>query len=235
MSENNETQSGSWLEHFLYLSHRDLSSERKSRRLDLMSTILLSLAAVLSAFSAYQGSRWYSEMNLELAESGTLRDVAAKDDRNANRHILGDMMLFLEWANAYRNNDSSLMLVMEDRFSEPLKKAFASWTRLEKKGAAGLLPAGTPFGMKEYQLELQKESQKLVEESNTKFTAAKHAAQIGDDFIFSLVIFSLSLFFGAVCTKIGAPLYQIVLFWIGGFIAILGMTIIFQLPWNIGF
>jgi len=235
MKDNNETKQRSSREHLFFLSPRELPVEKKSRRLDLMSTILLSLAAVFSAFSAYQASRWYSEMNLGLAESGTLRDAAAKNDRNANRQILGDMMIFLEWASAFRNKDSSLMLAMEDRFSQPLKLAFTSWNQRKEKGAAGLMPAGTPFDMKEYMLILQKESQKLIDESNTKFNIAKYEAQVGDDFIFSLVIFSLSLFFGAVCTKIGATFYQAILFWIGALIAILGITIVSQLPWNIGF
>src|SRR6187401_2482777 len=150
MTENNETKQRSSPEHLLFFSLRELPAEKKSRRMDLMSTILLSLAAVLSAFSAYQASRWYSEMNLALAESGTLRDISAKDDRNANRQILGDMMIFLEWASASRNKDSSLMLAMEDRFSPPLKAAFTSWNMRKEKGAAGLLPVGTPFDLKEY-------------------------------------------------------------------------------------
>lgn len=235
MNENNGTKPRYRLEHLLFLSHREFPLEQKSRRLDLMSTILLSLAAVLSAFSAYQASRWYSEMNLGLAESDTLRAFSAKDDRNANRQILGDMMLFLEWAHAFRNKDSSLMIAMEDRFSQPLKKAFTAWNQLKEKGAAGLLPVGTPLEMKEYSLALQAESQRLVDESDATFARAKHAAQVGDDFIFSLVIFSLSLFFGAVCTKIGTPLYQAILFWIGVLIAMLGVAIVSLLPWNIGF
>ena len=190
MDENTETQSRPF-ERMIFLSNKELSHEQKTRRLDLMSTILLSLAAVFSAFSAYQGSRWYSEMNLGLAESGTLRDMAAKDDRNVNRHILGDMMLFLEWANAFRNKDTSLMLVMEDRFSKPFKSAFAAWNQIEQKGAAGILPMGPPFSLKEYSLSMQEESVKLVEESNARFTDAKNAALIGDYFFFSLVIFSL--------------------------------------------
>jgi hypothetical protein len=200
-----------------------------------MSTILLSLAAVFSAFSAYQGSRWYSEMNIGLAESGTLRDVSAKIDRHANRQILGDMMLFLEWADAFRSKDSALMLVMEDRFSQPFKIAFGVWSKQKEKGAAGLLPMGTPFSIKEYSLALQKKARNCWVNRilNLKGQSWQHRWVMTLSFAWSYSLFPL--FFGAVCTKIGAPLYQVSLFWIGALIAIVGVAIVTQLPWNIGF
>ena len=86
--------------------------------MDLLATILLSLAAVLSALSAYQASRWYSETSVSLAESSTLRAEAAKDDRHVNIQMTSDMMLFLEWTDAFRKNDTTLMSALNDRFSE---------------------------------------------------------------------------------------------------------------------
>ena len=223
------------LENLLVLSTTELTKKRKKQRIDLLATILLSLAAVLSAVCAYQASRWYSEMNVSLGESSTLRAAAAKDDRDANRQILGDMMMFFEWADAFRKKDTTLMTALQDRFSQPLKKSFFVWLHLEKKGAANLLPKGTPLELQEYSLELQKESNELVDQSEKIFMTAKKAANIGDSFIFSLVIFSLALFFGAVCTKIDTHLLQAVLLWIGIVIVITGIIIITQLPWNGGF
>ena len=59
------------MDNLLVLSVKELTHEQKKRRVDLLSTILLSLSAVLSALSAYQASRWYSEMNLNLGETKT--------------------------------------------------------------------------------------------------------------------------------------------------------------------
>jgi hypothetical protein len=102
MNENTPGMPNIKLEDLLVLSVVELNKEEKKHRVDLMATILLSLAAVCSALSAFQASRWYSEMNISLAESSTLRSVTAKDDRDANRQILADMMSFLEWTEAYR-------------------------------------------------------------------------------------------------------------------------------------
>jgi len=223
------------LEDLLVLSTIELNKEQKKQRIDLLATILLSLAAVLSALSVYQASRWFSEMNVSLGESSTLRAAAAKDDRDANRQILSDMMLFLEWTDAFRKKDTTLMTALQDRFGEPLKKSFPVWLHLEKKGAANLLPKGTPLELQEYSLELQKESNELVDRSEKIFMIAKKAARVGDGFIFSLVIFSLALFFGAVCTKIDTHLLQAILLWIGIVILTIGIIIIALLPWNGGF
>ena len=99
-------------------------------------------------------------------------------------------------------------------------------------GARMFLPKGTPIELQEYSLELQKESSKLVDQSEKIFITAKKAARVGDGFIFSLVIFSLALFFGAVCTKIDTHLLQAILLWIGVVIMITGIIIIAQLPWS---
>ena len=235
MNESAPGKSSVKFDSLLVLSTAELSKRQKKHRVDLLATVLLSLAAVLSAISAYQASRWYSQMNVSLGESSTLRAAAAKDDRDANRQILADMMIFLEWTDAFRKKDTTLMTALQDRFSDPLKKAFPAWIRLEKKGAANLLPVGTPLELQEYSLGLQKESTKLVEQSESRFMTAKKAARIGDSYIFLLVIFSLSLFFGAVCTKVDTHLLQAILFWVGVTIIITGLIIIAQLPWNSGF
>ena len=124
------------------------------------------------------------------------------------------------------------MGALNDRFSESLKKAFPAWLHVGQKGAANLLPKGTPLELQEYSLALQDESNRLIAKSDDKFTVAKKAAQLGDKFIFSLVIFSLALFFGAVCTKIELYIAQALLMWIGIVIMIVGIIIISQLPWN---
>jgi hypothetical protein len=235
MDETTLARQGMKLGNLLVLSAGELTDEQKRHRIDLLATILLSLAAVLSAISAYQASRWYSEMNVSLAESSTLRSADAIDDRNVNRQMLADMMLFVEWADAFRKTDTTLMTAIQDRFSEPLKKAFPAWLRLEKKGAANLLPQGTSFDLKEYAPALQQESNQLIIQSENKFATARNSAEVGDSYIFSLVIFSLALFFGAVCIKVDAHLFQAILFWIGAFIITMGIITVLQLPWNSGF
>jgi len=235
MNETNPAKQSVKLESLLVLTTEELTTEQKKHRVDLFATILLSLAAVLSALSAYQASRWYSQTNVSLAESSTLRAAAAIDDRNVNRQILADMMLFLEWTDAFRKTDTTLMTALQDRFGESLKKAFPAWLRLKKKGAANLLPQGTPFDLKEYAPALQQESNKLIIQSENKFATARNSARVGDSYIFSLVIFSLALFFGAVCTKVNAHLQQAILFWIGVFIILIGIITVLQLPWNSGF
>jgi hypothetical protein len=235
MNESDPAKQNTKLENLLVLSASELTKEQKKRRVDLLATILLSLAAVLSALSAYQASRWYSEMNLDFSESSTMRAVAARDDRLMNRQMLADMMLFLKWADNFQLRDTTMMTAIQDRFSPSLKKAFPAWLKIEAKGAAGLLPQGTPFDLPEYVLNLQDESTTILNKSDEKFNAAKLSAQEGDDFIFSLVIFSLALFFGAVCTKIEEHIFQATLLWIGVTILLVGVIIISQLQWNFGF
>jgi hypothetical protein len=48
-----------------------------------------------------------------------------------------------------------------------LKKSFSAWLQLEKKGAANLLPKRNTVGIAGIFLELQKESNTLVQRSRT--------------------------------------------------------------------
>jgi len=235
MNELNEDKSNSKLDDLLVLSAKRLSSEQKKKRVDLLSTILLSLSAVLSALCAYEASRWYSDMNVSLGEAAAIRAEAAEADRDAARGTLGDMMIFLEWTKAFRQKDSLMVVGIEDRFSENLKKAFSAWNNLQEKGAAGLLPKGTPLELPEYSPPLEEKSKLLTQQSDEKLLRAKKAAQIGDDFIFGVVIFSLSLFFGAICTKLDEHILQVSLLWAGILILFFGVFMIARLPWSITF
>lgn len=208
---------------------------KRTKRVELLATILLSLAAVLSALSAYQASRWYTEMNLRLSQSSEMRAQAAVNDRISNRQMLSDMINFLEWAEFFRNNDDKMMLALKDRFSPTLQHAFDTWMSKSEKGAASLLPKGTPLEEPEYSLPLQDQSKALVKAAEENFNKAKEAARVGDDFIFSLVIFSIALFFGAVCTKFETHSVQRFLWLAGCVIVIAGAITIASLPWNIGF
>jgi hypothetical protein len=213
----------------------EAKAAKRTKRVELLATILLSLAAVLSALSAYQASRWYTEMNLGLSQSAEIRAQAAVNDRISNRQMLSDMINFLEWTEFFRNNDDKMMLALKDRFSPTLQHAFDTWMSRSEKGAAGLLPKGTPLELAEYSLPLQEESKALVKSADENFNRAKEAAQVGDDFIFSLVIFSIALFFGAVCTKFETHSVQRFLWLSGSVILVAGAITIVFLPWNIGF
>jgi hypothetical protein len=65
---------------------------------------------------------------------------------------------------------------------------------------------------------------------------AKKCGQDRGQLYFFMVIFSLALFFGAVCNNKSIRIYfRLFYFGLGVTIMIVGLIIIAQLPWNSGF
>lgn len=69
------------------------SGDRSSRHhnwIEIISAILLALATVASAWSAYQATRWHGEANEQFAASQTVRLQAAEAYTKADEQIVVD-------------------------------------------------------------------------------------------------------------------------------------------------
>lgn len=71
------------------------------RNLDLLSTVLLALAAVATAWATYQGAHWRSEQGLAGNRSTAARVEANRAAGVANREIQNDALTFTQWVDAY--------------------------------------------------------------------------------------------------------------------------------------
>jgi hypothetical protein len=197
--------------------------------LEILSAVLLALAAVASAWSAYQAASWSHEESLRFNEATTARVHAAEADDLADTDLDIDVEMFLEYMNALRAGDEATVLDYETKlFRDEMKVAVEAWKAtdpLEDPEA----PA-TPFEMPDYANASREEANALEEEAQLKLAEAKDAIHIADFYVLLTVLFATVLLFAGICTKFKTPGVRVALLCMGAVLFITSLVIMIIQP-----
>jgi hypothetical protein len=163
---------------------------------ELIVAVILGLATLGSAWSAYQSGLWNGIQTFRLAESIAAGRRAAEKFVHANQLRGVDVVLFEAYLRALTENNSRLAEFLFQRFRPEFKVAAEAWlaTRPLKNPSA----PSSPFVMKEYSLAVDKEMQQVRQEEVTRFTEARKANEVSDTYLLLTVLFSVALFLGGI-------------------------------------
>ena len=166
------------------------------RWFELIVAVILGLATLGSAWSAYQSAVWGGIQSFRLAESTAAGRRAAEKAVYANQLRGVDLLLFEAYLRALSENNQWLAEFLFQRFRPEFKVATEAWlaTRPLKNPSA----PSSPFVMKEYSVAIDKEAQQLRQEEATKFTEARKANEISDGYLLLTVVFGVALFLGGI-------------------------------------
>ena len=101
------------------------------RRLDLLSAVLLALAALATAWAAYQSRQWTGEQSTGYSKATTARLTENRSAALANRQVQIDVATFTQWLNARAQHDDALARFYSVRFRPEFQPAFAAWLATE--------------------------------------------------------------------------------------------------------
>jgi hypothetical protein len=170
------------------------------RRLEVVSTVLLALATVATAWSAYQARQWTGEQSQGYSKATAARIAVNRVSAVANRQVQIDVATFIQWIDAREQNRNRLADFYRRRFRDEFKPAFDAWLATDPLTNAGA-PA-TPFAMPEYRLKANGEADRLEGKAAANSEAAKNANQRADNYMLALVLFASALFFAGISTKL---------------------------------
>jgi hypothetical protein len=208
------------------------SREEKEHRVEAVAAILLSIATVVTAWAAYQATRWSGEQARHYVTASALRTESVRDANRANAQILVDVDTFLGWLDAYRSDKGALAADIESRMREEFRPAFDAWLDTVP---AGELPEGTPFTRPEYVLATQQAAAKLENEASASFNAGQRANQISDNFVLAAVLLASVLFFAGLGGTFDTLRVQVFLLILAGVMLVAGIVVVLSLPQNVGF
>ena len=172
----------------------------RAERLELAAALLLALAAVATAWSGYQSSRWHGRQADAFAKASASRVESTRASDVANRQIQIDVSTFVQWVDAYAREDAFLSDFYRERFRPEFATAVDAWvaTRPLKNPDAPL----TPFAMPEYKLASAEEAEKLEVVASEAADVARLNIQRADNYTLCLVLFSAALFFAGFSTRL---------------------------------
>jgi hypothetical protein len=173
---------------------------RIDRRLELLATTLLALAAVATAWATYQSARWHGKQAKAQSASIAARVESSKAANVANRQVQVDVALFTQWVDAFGTDNRRLADFYEERFTDRFKPAFEAWLATKPLVTPGA--PRSPFDMRQYKLSAQKESERLEEVAATASREVGTDIQRADNYTLAVVLFAITLFFAGISTKL---------------------------------
>ncbi|NVJ27300.1 hypothetical protein HUW62_39400 [Myxococcus sp. AM011] len=213
-----------------------LRPEHERRReyvLELLATVLLALATVGSAWTAYQSTRWSGEQSFQYSKANALRAESVRASTEMALLVEIDTSVFKSWADAWNDNDTRRTEFFERRFREEFRPAFEAWRAESTRPDEA--PEGTPFTRPEYHPAPGTRSKELAEQATRFFESGRQSTQNGDNFTFCVVLFASVLFFAGVSTKLLHPSLNISLLALATVMMVVATLYMFSLPQNIGF
>ena len=172
-------------------------------RVEIAATVLLALAAVATAWSSYQATRWNGEQAKAASRTNAIRIDAARAQGLGEAQQEVDVATFTEWVDAYARKETELVDFYSKRFRPEFNPAVDAWiaTRPLRNEDAPL----TPFAMPQYRLAAKADARRLDAEAEVSAAAVQRDIQRGSNYVLGVVLFAVALFFAGMSTKLGTP------------------------------
>lgn len=194
---------------------------------ELVAVILLSITAIVTAWTGFQASKWGGAMSISFSQASTARIESTRLDDVVNRKQSIQVSLFGQWLTAYQGGDEELADFLEERFPEPLATAFPVW--LDSQPLKNPDAAATPFELEEYAIPEAAEAAAAEERAGEKFDEALRNNQRGDNYTVLTIAFAAILFFGAMAGRMKGARAQWAFLAVGavGFVVCSGLLLFY--------
>ena len=161
---------------------------------ELVAGVLLGLAAILTAYAAYNGALAGGDALKGYTESQRLTADANSFYDDYSQTYNADQALFLEYQVLVEQGDQATADVIKDNlFSEALTVATDAWLAIpEGEGPA------TPLDTEEYAIESLVTAEQLTADADATFEQAQQTDDQGDNFDLAAVYLAVSLFFAGI-------------------------------------
>ena len=230
----------------------EIAQERFGRTdwIELAAAVLLALATVMAAWSAYQSTRWSGVQANAYSAAGAARTEAAQATSAGGSLVQIDVQMWTMWLNvlnleardlpddaplavAFELLDSAAVTFISDRFRDEFKPAQAAWLALEPVPGR-VLPLGTPFETSEYVVAKLQLADELNAEAEAQAAIARDANQTGDNFVLVAVVMASVLFFAGIGTKFKGRGVRLVMLLFAALAFLGGAAFAFSMPQNVG-
>jgi hypothetical protein len=180
---------------------------------EVIATVLLSVATVATAWSAYQANRWNGEATKATSRGNAARIESTRASGVVNRQVQIDVSLFTQFIDAFAQDQTELADFYRTRFRDEFKPAFEAWaaTKPRTNPNAPL----TPFELPQYRLAANEEAETLEAEADAFAAQARRNIQRSANYVLAVVLFASALFFAGMSTKLGTPRLRVVLLGLG--------------------
>jgi len=167
---------------------------------ELLATILLALAAVGTAWSSYQATRWNGEQALAAGRANAVRIAANRADTLANDQTQVDVATFIAWTAADRRGERKLADFYLSRFRPEFRTAFDAWIATDPFSDPDA--PSTPLAMPAYQVAARQQADRLDAAAEAGTAQVRRDIQRASNYVLTVVLYAVALFFAGMSTKL---------------------------------
>src|SRR5580765_437042 len=172
--------------------------ERRDRLISITEALLLSVVALLAAWSGYAAAKWSTESRVEIAMASSLRIEASRADADAFELRSYDSSTFESWFSAFIAGNKTGMRLSERRFRPDFKVAFLAW-RATNPDTNPEAPRGPTF-MPQYKRPGAAKARTLDERAKASFHDGERDGSTSDKYVRLTVVLASILFLVGIST-----------------------------------
>lgn len=174
--------------------HREHAEHGRSRAdwLSISEAVMLSLVAVLAAWSGYSAAKWGTEASVGLATASAMRTEANRALVTANQIRISDSVSFNAVVTAYTAGDPAEFRLATRRLRPGYRAAFTAWLATHPLKNPHAPP--DPSYLPQYRIPQEAQGRALDAKAETFFKAGQAAGATGDRYVRITVLLATVLF-----------------------------------------
>jgi len=203
-------------------------ADRRDRVLTITEAFLLSLVAVLAAYSGYASAKWGTSSSVALARASALRTKANRADLEGLQLRTLDSVSFNAWFTAFIAGNAKAERLAEKRLRPGYRPAFYAWLATHPASNPNAPPG--PSYMPEYVIPQETLSRKDDAQADAAFARGSSAAATSDKYVRDTVFLATVLFLVGISAHFTLPQARYGLLTVGGLILAFSIVQLLGLP-----
>jgi hypothetical protein len=204
------------------------ADDRRSRLLSITEALLLSLVAVLAAYSGYAAAKWGTESSVSLAKASAERSRANRADAEALQIRTLDSASFNAWFTAFTADNLKAERLARRRLRPGYRPAFNAWLATDPAHNPHSPPG--PAFMRQYVIPQARAAKTHDRKADAAFAEGADAGATSDKYIRDTVFLATVLFLVGISGHFSLHQARFALIGVGALILVFSVVQILGLP-----
>ncbi|HTA34539.1 MAG TPA: hypothetical protein VK721_14060 [Solirubrobacteraceae bacterium] len=209
--------------------HADADAEeRRDRLLSITEALLLSLVAVLAAYSGFAAAKWSTESSVSLATASAARTKANRADLEGLQIRTLDSVSFNAWFTAFTAGNASAERLAERRLRPGYRPAFYAWLATDPAHNPNAPPG--PSFMPQYVIPQEAVATSEDHKADVEFAKGSEAGSTSDKYVRDTVFLATVLFLVGISSHFPVRSARYGLIGVGALILVFAIVQLLGLP-----
>ena len=219
-------------EHTEHTEHADQAGHSehvaRDRAISIIEAVLLSVVALMAAWSGYAAAKWSSESSLSLAKASAARSEASTDQIEATQIRTLDSVSFNAWFAGFTTGNVNAERIAEKRLRPGYRPAFYAWLATDPAHNSQAAPG--PSYMPQYGIPQAKAAAAYDTAADRAYAKGAKAGATGDKYVRDTVFLATVLFLVGISGHFPLRQARFGLVGIGGLLLVVSVVQLLALP-----